>query len=187
MEIAGRYLSERPMRWAFNLSSFVSVGNALQAFPRLLVGVAHIAAQLPQPVIVQYGHTPFDNVACQRVDFLDMKEFVEHIHRADLLIMHAGAGSIMHAIEAGKIPVVMPRRADLGEHINDHQLELAQALVEMDKIVIAHNADDLIHAVKLAVAKQRTLLKKPTIPPLLVSLVANILDDYARQSPSENR
>lgn len=170
------------------MSTFVSVGNALQPFSRLLEGVSRIATQLPQPIVIQHGHTPFRNDVCKLVTFLSMHEFVERVHSADLLIMHAGAGSVMHAIEAGKIPVVMPRRAALGEHVNDHQMELAQALAEIDKIVMQDDPDNLLSSVKIAMSKQKLLRDKLAdriAPPPLVSLVAHVLDDYADQFSSE--
>lgn len=173
------------------MSTFVSLGNALQPFARLLEGIGRLAARLPQPVIVQHGHTPFHDGACLPAPFLGMDEFIEHIHNADLLIMHAGAGSIMHAVEAGKVPVVMPRRAVFGEHVNDHQVEFAQALAEAGKVVMANTPDDLAHAVEEAMARQKLAQVKHgsagegSMPPLAL-MIERVLSDYARQFSSES-
>ncbi len=168
------------------MSTFVSVGNALQPFTRLLEGVSRIAAQLPQPVVVQHGHTPFSDHACQLVPFLGMEEFIRHIHSADLLIMHAGAGSVIHAIEAGKVPVVMPRRAAFGEHVNDHQVELAQALAETGKVVAAERPEDLGKAIRVAQECQSELRRTPgagsaaNVEPHMVKLLRQVLAEYAQ-------
>jgi UDP-N-acetylglucosamine transferase subunit ALG13 len=173
------------------LSTFVSLGNALQPFARLLEAIDRLAPRLPQPVIVQHGHTPFHNGACRPVPFLGMNEFIGHIHDADLLIMHAGAGSIMHAVEAGKVPVVMPRRAAFGEHVNDHQVEFAQALADAGKVVMANTPDDLAHAVEEAMARQKLAQTKHgsagegSMPPLTL-MVERVLSDYAQQFSSES-
>ena len=172
------------------MSTFVSLGNALQPFARLLEGIDRLAAQLPQPVIVQHGHTPFRDGACQLVPFLGMNEFIGHIHNADLLIMHAGAGSIMHAVEAGKIPVVMPRRAAFGEHVNDHQVEFAQALAEAGKVVIANTPDDLARAVEEATSRQKLAQVKrgsagEDSMPSLTLMIGRVLGEYAQQFSSE--
>ena len=45
---------------------------------------------------------------------------------ADAVVAHAGIGTILGALELGKPTVVMPRRAALGEHRNDHQLATAR-------------------------------------------------------------
>lgn len=171
------------------MSTFVSVGNALQSFTRLLEGISRIAAQLPQPVVVQHGHTSFSAHACQLVPFLGMDEFIRHIHGADLLIMHAGAGSVIHAIEAGKVPVVMPRRAAFGEHVNDHQIELAQALAETGKVIVADGPDDLARVVEEAMASQKRTQEKldgagEISTPPLVSIIERLLSDYADQLSS---
>ena len=191
METPGGCFSEGRIRWASDLSTFVSLGNALQPFVRLLEAIARLAPRLPQPVIVQHGHTPFRDGACRPMPFLGMNEFIEHIHEADLLIMHAGAGSIMHAVEAGKVPVVMPRRAAFGEHVNDHQVEFAQALAETGKVIVADTPDDLARAVKEAMARQKHTREirggtvEGTTPPLTAT-IERVLKDYARQFSSES-
>lgn len=173
------------------MSTFVSLGNALQPFARLLDGIGRLATQLPQPVIVQHGHTPFRDGACLSAPFLGMDEFIKHIRDADLLIMHAGAGSIMHAVEAGKIPVVMPRHASFGEHVNDHQVEFAQALAEAGKVVMANTPDDLARTVEEAMARQKLAQVKQgsadesSMPPLTL-MIERVLSDYARQFSSES-
>lgn len=164
------------------MSTFVSVGNAKQPFRRLLDAVAHLVPHLPQPVIVQHGHTPFASAACQVTAFMGMEEFARHIKTAELLILHAGAGSVIHAIEAGKRPVVMPRRADLGEHVNDHQIEFSRALAEAGKVVVAESPECLGEAIAkvLGQGKQpgdtvvadRSELR-------MVSLVRKVLADFA--------
>lgn len=118
-----------------------------------------------------------------------MEEFMRQVRDAELLIMHAGAGSILHAAEAGKIPVVMPRRAARGEHVNDHQVELAQALAQAGKVVLADGPDDLARAAREALALQRKMPRRDAgengDPPLrLATAVETLLNDYARQLAS---
>lgn len=165
------------------MSTFVSVGNAKQPFRRLLDAVAHLAPHLPQPVIVQHGHTPFASAACQVTAFMGMEEFARHIETAELLILHAGAGSVIHAIEAGKRPVVMPRRADLGEHVNNHQIEFARALAEAGKVVVADSPECLGGAITevLGQGKQPGATAVADRGELrMVSLVREALTEYAR-------
>lgn len=149
-----------------------------------------MAARLPQPVVVQHGYTAFDDSICTRMPFLSMEEFIRRVHDAELLIMHAGAGSVIHAVGAGKIPVIMPRRVAYGEHVNDHQVEFAQALAAAGKVVMVENQDDLERAAEEAMARQRQLSnrdggRKDSLPPL-VGLVDRLLSDYAHD-PSLDR
>jgi UDP-N-acetylglucosamine transferase subunit ALG13 len=105
--------------------------------------------------------------------------------------MHAGAGSIMHAVEAGKVPVVMPRRAAFGEHVNDHQVEFAQALAEAGKVVMANTPDDLARAVEEAMARQKLAQVKHgsagegSMPPLTL-MIERVLSGYAQQFSSDS-
>ena len=54
------------------IMTFVSVGNAKHPFHRLLKGVAVIASKLPQPVVVQHGHTPFESPLCKAKAFMNI-------------------------------------------------------------------------------------------------------------------
>jgi UDP-N-acetylglucosamine transferase subunit ALG13 len=160
------------------VSTFVSVGNATQPFRRLLDGVAAIARDLPQPVFVQSGSTPFQVEGCAGAPFLAMGEFESHVLRSTLLITHAGAGSVITAVRAGKVPVVMPRRASLGEHVDDHQVEFARELAAAGRIVVADDVADLLSAAREALARQDSAQRNRDAP-AMVGLIADVLRRHA--------
>lgn len=138
------------------MSTFVSVGNATQPFRRLLDAVCELAPNLPQPVFVQQGAAQdFSCPHCGGIAFMDMQAFEQQVAAAELLILHAGAGSVIHAVRAGKVPVVMPRRGRSGEHVDDHQLEFARELAATGKVVVAYDAATLAQAVAEALQRQR--------------------------------
>jgi beta-1,4-N-acetylglucosaminyltransferase len=130
---------------------FVTVGNATQGFRRLLDAIDRLAGEAfwgDEEILIQYGNNPdFRAVHCRQEDFLPMDRFVDLIDKASLVVSHAGAGTILHALQAGKVPVIMPRRKQYGEVIDDHQLELVQALASAKRIVPAYEPDDLAQAV----------------------------------------
>lgn len=160
------------------MSTFVSVGNATQPFARLVEGVIAIADQLPQPVIVQHGHTTLKvSDAITALAFMNMDEFATQVDTAELLIMHAGAGSLIHAVQAGKVPIVMPRLSEYGEHVDDHQTEFASAIEDSGRIVIAHHASELEGAAQRAQSLQRDLKSKPKGLPHLVDMVGDLLKE----------
>lgn len=162
------------------MSTFVSLGNAHQPFIRLLEAVAHLAPTLPQPVVVQHGYTPFQGKDCEAMPFVDMARFEREVERAELLILHAGAGSVIHALRAGKVPVVAPRLARHGEHVNDHQLEFARELAKAGRIVMLEDMSLLAQAVAEARARQQAAREKQTEPALL-RLIAEELAACAAQ------
>lgn len=177
MGVLAAVLPQRKVWRAFALSTFVSVGNATQPFNRLLLKIADIADQLPAPVFVQHGSTPFSCATGGARPFVSMSEFTVRIDQAHLVIMHAGAGSVIHAVRAGKVPVVMPRRARYGEHIDDHQLEFARMLAESGKIVVAEEPDDLLGAAEEAM-KRQGMARPLTIAPRMIGLISEVLLEY---------
>lgn len=166
------------------MSSFVSVGNATQPFARLLEAVCELAPQLPQPVFVQFGAIQsFTCPACTGVAFVEMDEFEQRVSEAELLILHAGAGSVIHAVRAGKTPVVMPRRTSLGEHVDDHQLEFARELEKTGKVLVAHDAVTLGQAVAEALKRQRVSGGAASEEPPLVGMVRAVLHRDETSAP----
>lgn len=157
------------------IGTFVTVGNARQPFPRLLEAAAAVADALPGLVLVQRGHTAFQASGMEVVDFLPMERFARLVAEADVLIMHAGAGSVIQAVRAGRVPIVMARRAALGEHVNDHQVEFVRALEATGKVRAVEDAANLRRALALAARAQGPA---PGEPPM-VDLVRRILRERA--------
>lgn len=123
------------------MSTFVTVGNRNESFHRLLSSVSQISSLLPQPVIVQYGHTQFSDPNCKCIDFLDGDTFVSHIQAATLIISHGGAGSILTCFLQSKRPLIVPRLSSNDEIVDDQQLELCRHLVERGKIHLCEDGD----------------------------------------------
>lgn len=157
------------------MSTFVTVGNATQPFHRLLNAVEAVTALLPQPIVVQRGASQAFHTAWEVHDFLPMGRFEQLVEGASVLIMHAGAGSIIHALRAGKRPIVMPRRALLGEHVDGHQLEFAEALGAAGKVIVAETAESLKNAISQAFTPVR-----PSDNARLVAAVAERLSVYSK-------
>jgi UDP-N-acetylglucosamine transferase subunit ALG13 len=90
-------------------------------------------------------------------EFIDSRACRRHVEAASAVIAHAGMGSIITALELGKPIVVMPRRASLGEHRNDHQLATARGLLRQGKVTVAmdeaHLLEKLEHLAQLSVQR----------------------------------
>lgn len=160
------------------MTTFVSVGNGTQPFDRLLQAVSGISAQLPQPVIVQHGSTPFSGKGCQSKTFVEMNEFGRLIEMSELLILHAGAGSVINAVRAGKVPVVVPRMAARGEILDDHQLGFARAMAAAGRVVLVEEPEELLPAVAEALARQKA--GRPAVgEPRMIALVREAIRTHA--------
>ena len=73
---------------------------------------------------------------------LSANDLDAEMHAADVVIAHAGIGSALSALRAGKIPILVPRRGHQGEHIDDHQDQIARYLVDRG-LAISGDADSL--------------------------------------------
>lgn len=162
---------------------FVTVGNALQGFKRLLNGVDRMVAEgvfKGDEILIQSGNNArFHSLHGRQLDFMAMEHFVEAVQRADLVICHAGAGTLFHIFQSGKVPVVMPRRKLYGELVDDHQLELAEVLAAENRIVIAYEPEDLSSAI--AEARRRRAEEIPSLHPRMISLVTQAIAEIMAQ------
>lgn len=106
----------------------VTVGTSDQPFDRLLDSVAPLSER--EEVIVQHGASAVRPPGADCVAFLRYDDLLDRMRQARAIVTHAGVGSIMAARLVGKRPFVVPRLRDLGEAVDDHQLELATKLDE---------------------------------------------------------
>lgn len=122
---------------------FVTVGTQ-GPFDRLIRAVDEWAgARSRSDIFAQIGPSDFRPEHIRSAPFVGADEFKQHVEVADLIIAHAGMGSIITAIELGKRIIVMPRRADLGEHRNDHQIATARRLSESGRILSVMDRQEL--------------------------------------------
>jgi UDP-N-acetylglucosamine transferase subunit ALG13 len=62
---------------------------------------------------------------------------------SSLIVAHAGMGSILTALRHKKPILIMPRKASLGEHRNDHQMATAKWLGSRPGVSVAWNEKEL--------------------------------------------
>jgi UDP-N-acetylglucosamine--N-acetylmuramyl-(pentapeptide) pyrophosphoryl-undecaprenol N-acetylglucosamine transferase len=110
-------------------------------FRRLLERLIQI---IPEDVDVlwQVGHTDTTGMEIDAHVSLPLPELSRAMTNSDVVITHAGVGSVISALEAGKRPVVAPRRKQFKEHIDDHQAGLAAEL-DRRELAICADADEL--------------------------------------------
>lgn len=139
----GRPAKRHPMLGSGAVIIFATVGTQLP-FDRLMLALDRWAAQRPQArVTAQTGRsaTQFSHMAC--VETMDQTDFARAFASADVIVSHAGMGTILSACEMGKPIVLMPRRACLGEHRNDHQLDTATEMAALANVTVVQEAEAL--------------------------------------------
>lgn len=121
----------------------LTVGTQLP-FDRLVRTVDGWAARHPDhTILAQIGADGAPPRHMLHVATLTRAQFAEAVSRADAIVAHAGIGSLLSAIEIGKPILVLPRRAALGEHRNDHQLATAREVSRFANVRVAWSEDEL--------------------------------------------
>lgn len=136
----------------------VTVGSSLP-FDRLLRQLVAIAPSDTE-FIWQVGESDPEGLPGIVHEFLPAAELDKHMQESDVVVAHAGCGSALAALEAGKAPVLVPRLAAYGEVVDDHQVQIADFL--QDRGLCLHRSvsdlqwDDVERAASMAVTTSGT-------------------------------
>ena len=122
---------------------FATVGGQMP-FDRLIRHVDQWARDNARTdVFAQIGPTDYEPAFVKWVRFLDSAQFTQYLDAADVIVSHAGMGTILSALYRGKPILVMPRRGDLMETRNDHQVDTAERFAQMGMVRAAFNEIEL--------------------------------------------
>jgi len=127
-----------------DIKVFVTIGTQLP-FPRLIDAV-EVWAQSKDSVSV-IAQSAAANRHCHNmeiVDFLTPQRYAELAQWADVIVGHAGMGTIITGFEYTKPLILMPRLYSRQEHRNDHQLATASKFSNISGISIVSNEQELI-------------------------------------------
>lgn len=123
---------------------FVTVG-AQMPFDRLVKTVDHWASSSGRnDVFAQIGLSEHHPLHMKWAHFLSPGEFKQKCQTAEVIVAHAGTGSLITALQLGKPILIMPRRASLRETRNDHQVATSEQFRCFDSVTVAWNENELI-------------------------------------------
>lgn len=115
-------------------------------------------------VLWQTGATDLAGLDVDGRERVPAPELEEAMRAADVVVAHAGTGTALTAFELGIAPVLVPRRHDHGEHVDDHQVPTARTLADRG-LATYLEADQVTHDQLLA-ASTRTVGIQASPPPL---------------------
>lgn len=125
-------------------SIFVTTGTQLP-FDRLLEAVDLWASTNKNVKVIAQAcesEKVFSNI--ELIKMLGPKDYQALCSSVDVIVGHAGMGTIITAHE-NEIPIViMPRRFDLGEHRNDHQMSTVKKFKDTEGVYIAQDLGELL-------------------------------------------
>jgi len=182
MARAGRTIQKGGIWGTGNMRVFVTVGLERKPFERLLQAVDEAVGKgwIPADTLVQSGHNKFLFQDCKAVPFLSFDELQESVHAADLVIAHGGVGSVLMALEQRKIPLVLPRRADLGEHVDNHQIEFVKRMEQEGRVMAAYDTKEFKRVLESGEWMHRSTEMDPQEPEM-VGKLRSILQNRARE------
>jgi UDP-N-acetylglucosamine transferase subunit ALG13 len=124
---------------------FLTVGNWQNGFDRLVEAFDRLKAEgvVSDSVVAQIGDGSFKPRNFEAMDYCTLSQFTNYMNQAQIIVSHAGIGTIFQAIEIGKPLIAVPRKAHLGECNDDHQLTTARQLEQEGKILVAYEISQL--------------------------------------------
>ena len=153
---------------------FVTVGSDIP-FDRLIRTVDQWARKRGRTdVFAQIGRGGWEPEYISSAPLLEPAEFKERLLASNVVVGHAGMGTILTALQQSKPVLVMPRRGKLGETRNDHQMATARHLSKLGKINVALDEEEL----SLALDSLESLGSGETISPYAEIALTNALRGF---------
>lgn len=125
---------------------FVTVGTHEQPFNRLVKYMDELKEKgiIKEEVIIQTGFSTYEPQYCKWSKLFSYEDMVKNVEDARVVITHGGPSSFIMALQVGKIPIVIPRKKEFGEHVNDHQVDFCHAVAERQgNIIVVEDIDKL--------------------------------------------
>lgn len=162
---------------------FLILGTQKFQFNRLLALVDGLVADghIAQEVVAQTGHSDYQPKHFSSQSFMEKEQFEANIQAADLVITHGGVSSILTAMGHGKPVIVVPRRAKHGEHVDDHQLDIAHAFARNGQVLCCDEDAQLAGLIE----KSRTFSFSPHVSQ--TENIVGLIDDYLRRLEAEEK
>ncbi|MGB0652900.1 MAG: glycosyltransferase [Thermoplasmatota archaeon] len=149
---------------------FVTVGTStyFPGFPRLVAWMDDWARRHPdEEVVIQMSNNPEPAPhAARTFDQAPLAEIEALTRQARWTVSHAGAGSILTCRALRAPTIIVPRLAEHGEALDDHQLDLARLLGEQGRIHVAYDQESL----ERLLATDPAAIPEPPEAPLVAHL-----------------
>lgn len=154
---------------------FVCVGSREYQFDRLLKKLDELVEKgaVTDEIIAQIGGSGYEPKHYQWQRFMDRDVFQEHRVRADLIISHAGTGALIGSLKLGKQVIAVPRLAQYGEHIDDHQTQISGLLAGEGYLREVRDMDDLEAVIRLS--QTAPISKRYNRPSYILELIEDFI------------
>lgn len=141
---------------------FVTVGTHEQPFNRLLECMDRLVQDgtINEEVIIQSGYSTYEPRHCKWQKLFSYTEMEKNVAEARIVITHGGPSSFIMPLQIRKTPIVVTRKFEFNEHVNNHQVDFCNIVagrlgniivVEDTEILgdIIRNYDDIINGMNV--------------------------------------
>lgn len=157
---------------------FVALGTQKFPFDRLVSELNKmITDELYEAEDIVIQSTKYGEVTplCTSYGTIPVEEFNDLMDSAEVVITHSGVNSILSGMERRKPLVIVPRISKYGEHVDDHQLEIAKVMEERYNVLVVKDMTNLRDAIKQA--KTHQYLPYISQRSRLISAVQHIINE----------
>ena len=155
---------------------FVSTGSRKFPFDRLIKKLDELVGNnvIDDEVFAQIAETQYipQNFSYKR--YISGDEFAQYQEKADIIISHAGTGALIGALKKGKQVIAVPRYAHFGEHCDDHQLQISEALTNQGYLRQVLDMEKLADVIELC--KKEPIIKRYDKPSNVIGIIENFIE-----------
>ncbi len=129
---------------------FVTAGTHEQPFNRLIKKVDELKRDgvITEDVIMQTGFSTYEPKYCTYSKLYPYSEMQQMVKDARIVITHGGPSTFIMPLQIGKIPIVVPRQKTFNEHVNNHQVDFAEAVKERyGNIIVVEDIERLANVI----------------------------------------
>lgn len=131
---------------------FVPLGTQKFPFGRIITALNELVKQgnyKPEEIIMQSALYPV------KPDFtafglIPNEDFNRYMKEAEVIVMHSGVNSIISCMKLGKPLVICPRLHEYGEHVDNHQIEIATLMHDKYDVLVCTDMKDLLKLIEQA-------------------------------------
>ena len=154
----------------------VLLGMQNNSFHRLLEEVEKNIenGNIQEEVIVQKGYTKYESEKMKLFNEISLEELDKLIEKANIVITHGGAGSIINSITKGKKVIAVPRLKKYNEHVNDHQLDIIDSFNGKGYIIGIKSVEELGDVLKKV--KEFTPMKYEKNTGKIIEIIENFIE-----------
>jgi UDP-N-acetylglucosamine transferase subunit ALG13 len=141
---------------------FVTVGSQLP-FDRLIKAIDEIAPSIKgKEIIAQVFGMEYQPKNIKTLDYISPSDFKDYINNAELIISHAGTGTILSVAQLQKPLIVFPRSGKLRETRNDHQFATCRMLEKTCALQVAYDEKQLEEKINAFLGDRLPVMEKIT-------------------------